>query len=88
MNIENIFPEISCFIKEPKQYELLYYKDDIIHNEYALDVEEAERIMNCLNKLQQENQQLKEEIKKLKTDKLVLLGDCKVKDKIIKKLLD
>ena len=59
MNIENIFPEISYFIKNPKRYELLYYKDDIIHNEYALDVEEAERIMNCLNKLQQENQQLK-----------------------------
>lgn len=39
-NIKNKFSELRYFIENPKGYELLYYKEDSVHNEYALDVED------------------------------------------------
>lgn len=61
MNIKKVFPEISCFIENPKKYELLYFKGDHIHNEYALDVEEAKKIINYISDLEKENQKLKKQ---------------------------
>lgn len=49
MKIDNKFPEICHFIENPKKYELLYYREDHIHNEYALDVEEAKRIIKYMD---------------------------------------
>lgn len=49
MKIDNKFPEICHFIENPKKYELLYYREDHIHNEYALDVEEAKRIIKYID---------------------------------------
>lgn len=43
------FPEIRHFIENPKEYELLYYREDHIHNEYALDIEEAKRIIKYMD---------------------------------------
>ena len=47
--IKEKFPEICHFIENPKKYELLYYTEDHIHNEYALDVEEAKRIIKYMD---------------------------------------
>ena len=48
--IKEKFPEICHFIENPKEYELLYYREDHIHNEYALDIEEAKRIIKYIDK--------------------------------------
>lgn len=56
------FPEICFFIENPKEYELLYYKEDDIHNEYALNLEEAKKIINTIESLQKENQELKKQL--------------------------
>lgn len=61
--IKERFPEICYFIENPKEYELLYYAEDDIHNEYALNLEEAKRIINTIESLQKENQEMKENIK-------------------------
>lgn len=47
--IKEKFPEICHFIENPKKYELLYYREDHIHNEYALDIEEAKRIIKYMD---------------------------------------
>lgn len=47
--IKEKFPEICHFIENPKEYELLYYREDYIHNEYALDIEEAKRIIKYMD---------------------------------------
>lgn len=64
--IKEKFPEICYFIENPKEYELLYYKEDDIHNEYALDVVEAKRIINTIESLQKENQELKKQLEEYK----------------------
>ena len=48
--IKEKFPEICHFIENPKAYELLYYREDHIHNEYALDIEEAKKIIKYIDK--------------------------------------
>lgn len=62
MKIDNKFAELCYFIENPKAYEVLYSKDDDIHNEYAVDLEEAKRIISTIANLQQENSNLKERI--------------------------
>lgn len=62
MKIDNKFAELCCFIENPKAYEVLYSKDGDIHNEYAVDLEEAKRIISTIANLQQENRNLKERI--------------------------
>lgn len=56
-NIKNKFPEINHFIEKPKDYELLYYQGDKIHNEYPLEVEEAKAIFNYIDYLENEQKE-------------------------------
>ncbi len=62
MKIDNKFAELCYFIENPRAYEVLYSKDDSIHNEYPVDLEEAKRIISTIANLQQENRNLKERI--------------------------
>lgn len=66
MKIDNKFAELCHFIENPKDYELLYYAEDDIHNEYALDLEEAKRIISTIENLQKENQELRKQLEKYK----------------------
>ncbi len=63
-NIKNKFPEINHFIEKPKDYELLYYQGDKIHNEYPLEVEEAKAIFNYIDYLESKCKKQKEVIAK------------------------
>ena len=63
-NIKNKFPEINHFIEKPKDYELLYYQGDKIHNEYPLEVEEAKTIFNYIDYLESKCKKQKEIIDK------------------------
>lgn len=51
-NIKNKFPELRYFIENPKGYEVLYYKEDSVHNEYPLDVAEAKEIIKIIENLE------------------------------------
>lgn len=62
MKIDNKFAELCNFIENSKDYELLYYAEDDIHNEYALDLEEAKRIISTIESLQKENEELKKQL--------------------------
>ena len=64
-NIKNKFPEINHFIEKPKDYELLYYQDDRIHNEYPLEVSEAKRIFDYIDYLESKCKKQKEIIDKI-----------------------
>ena len=64
-NIKNKFPEINHFIEKPKDYELLYFQDDKIHNEYPLEVEEAKAIFNYIDYLESKCKKQKEVIDKI-----------------------
>lgn len=59
-NIKNKFPEINHFIEKPKDYELLYYQGDKIHNEYPLETEEAKAIFNYIDYLESKCKKQKE----------------------------
>ena len=60
MNIKSILDGIKCFIENPKSYELLYSKNDEIHNEYALSEREGELLLEYITKLQNNWNELKE----------------------------
>lgn len=64
-NIKNKFPEINHFIEKPKDYELLYFQDDKIHNEYPLEVEEAKAIFNYIDYLEIKCKKQKEVIDRI-----------------------
>lgn len=64
-NIKNKFPEINHFIEKPKDYELLYYQGDKIHNEYPLEVEEAKAIFNYIDYLESKCKKQKEVIDRI-----------------------
>lgn len=63
-NIKNKFPEINHFIEKPKDYELLYYQGDKIHNEYPLKLEEAKAIFSYIDYLESKCKKQKEVIDK------------------------
>ena len=59
MNIKSILDGIKCFIENPKSYELLYSKNDEIHNEYALSEREGKLLLEYITKLQNNWNELK-----------------------------
>ena len=59
MNIKSILDGIKCFIENPKSYELLYSKNDEIHNEYALSEKEGKLLLEYITKLQNNWNELK-----------------------------
>lgn len=65
MKISDKFPEINHFIEKPKDYELLYYQGDKIHNEYPLEVGEAKAIFNYIDYLESKCKKQKEIIDKI-----------------------
>lgn len=73
-NIKNKFPELIHFIENPKSYELLYYREDTIHNEYALDVEEAKEIIKFIEDLEQQLKKKDEVIEKA----IKVIKECKM----------
>ena len=64
MKISDKFPEIKFFIENPTSYEILYYQDDRIHNEYPLEVSEAKRIFDYIDYLESKCKKQKEVIDK------------------------
>ena len=64
MKISDKFPEIKLFIENPTSYEILYYQDDRIHNEYPLEVSEAKRIFDYIDYLESKCKKQKEVIDK------------------------
>lgn len=62
MKISDKFPEIKFFIENPTSYEILYYQDDRIHNEYPLEVSEAKRIFDYIDYLEYMSKKQKEAI--------------------------
>ena len=73
--IKEKFPEICYFIENPKEYELLYYKEDDIHNQYALDVIEAKRIIEFMNILQKDCDQLRDNYERIYNE------NCKLRER-------
>lgn len=65
MKISDKFPEIKFFIENPTSYEILYYQDDRIHNEYPLEVSEAKRIFDYIDYLESKCKKQKEIIDKI-----------------------
>ena len=59
MNIKSILDDIKFFIENPKSYELLYSKNDEIHNEYALSEKEGKLLLEYITKLQNNWNELK-----------------------------
>lgn len=59
MNIKSILDGIKCFIENPKSYELLYSKNDEIHNEYALSEREGKLLLEYITQLQNNWNELK-----------------------------
>ena len=64
MKISDKFPEIKLFIENPTSYEILYYQDDRIHNEYPLEVSEAKEIFDYIDYLESKCKKQKEVIAK------------------------
>lgn len=64
MKITDKFPEIISFIENPTSYEILYYQDDRIHNEYPLEVSEAKEIFDYIDYLEYMSKKQKESIDK------------------------
>ena len=62
MKISDKFPEIKFFIENPTSYEILYYQEDRIHNEYPLEVSEAKRIFDYIDYLEYMSKKQKEAI--------------------------
>lgn len=60
MKISDKFPEINHFIEKSKDYELLYYQGDKIHNEYPLEAREAKAIFNYIDYLENKCKKQKE----------------------------
>lgn len=78
--IKEKFPEICYFIENPKEYELLYYKEDDIHNEYALDVIEAKRIIEFMNILQNDCDQLRDNYERIYNENCKLREEHNITD--------
>lgn len=79
-NIKNKFPEINHFIEKPKDYELLYYQDDKIHNEYPLEVEEAKAIFNYIDFLENKQKEFVKYLENMLDDENDIFSVVRVKD--------
>ena len=79
-NIKNKFPEINHFIQKPKDYELLYYQDDKIHNEYPLEVEEAKAIFNYIDYLENKQKEFVKYLENMLDDENDIFSVVRVKD--------
>lgn len=79
-NIKNKFPEINHFIEKPKDYELLYYQDDKIHNEYPLEVEEAKAIFNYIDYLENKQKEFVKYLENMLDDENDIFSVVRVKD--------
>ena len=79
-NIKNKFPEINHFIEKPKDYELLYYQDDKIHNEYPLEVEEAKAIFNYIDYLENKHKEFVKYLENMLDDENDIFSVVRVKD--------
>ena len=79
-NIKNKFPEINHFIEKPKDYELLYYQDDKIHNEYPLEVEEAKAIFNYIDYLENKQKEFVKYLENMLDDENNIFSVVRVKD--------
>ncbi len=64
MKISDKFPEIKFFIENPTSYEILYHKNDRIHNEYPLEVNEAKEIFDYIDYLESKCKKQKDVIDK------------------------
>lgn len=79
-NIKNKFPEINHFIEKPKDYELLYYQGDKIHNEYPLEVEEAKAIFNYIDFLENKQKEFVKYLENMLDDENDIFSVVRVKD--------
>lgn len=79
-NIKNKFPEINHFIEKPKDYELLYYQGDKIHNEYPLEVEEAKAIFNYIDYLENKQKEFVKYLENMLDDENDIFSVVRVKD--------
>ena len=79
-NIKNKFPEINHFIEKPKDYELLYYQGDKIHNEYPLEVEEAKSIFNYIDYLENKQKEFVKYLENMLDDENDIFSVVRVKD--------
>lgn len=79
-NIKNKFPEINHFIEKPKDYELLYYQGDKIHNEYPLEVEEAKAIFNYIDFLENKQKEFVKYLENMLDDENDIFSVIRVKE--------
>lgn len=79
-NIKNKFPEINHFIENPKDYELLYYQGDKIHNEYPLEVEEAKAIFNYIDYLENKQEEFIKYLESMLDDENDIFSVIRVKE--------
>lgn len=80
MKISDKFPEINHFIEKPKDYELLYYQGDKIHNEYPLEVEEAKSIFNYIDYLENKQKEFVKYLENMLDDENDIFSVVRVQD--------